>query len=89
MSEVTLGKILKEMYQTSPKGFQVANIHLFSIYYADVIERDCLNKKEILQAADMQQSYQTEISKGINLALYVSIKEEQIKRIQQIEAKYN
>lgn len=29
MTENELGRILKEMYENAPDGYQVANIHLF------------------------------------------------------------
>ena len=89
MSEFKLGSILKEMYATAPRGQQVANIHLFGIYYADVIEKERLNKKEILRAAMLPESYQTEISKGIGLAPFVEVKPQQKSRIQALETKLN
>lgn len=85
MTENILGKILKEMYDTAPRGMQVTNIHTFAIFYAEVIESERLNKREILKAAGLPESYQTEISKGINLASYVQVKEEQAQRIQKIQ----
>jgi len=85
MTENILGKILREMYDTAPRGMQVTNIHTFAIFYAEVIESERLNKREILKAAGLPESYQTEISKGINLASYVQVKEEQAQRIQKIQ----
>ena len=32
-----LGGKLMEMYENAPRGYQVANIHLFGVKYADVI----------------------------------------------------
>lgn len=85
MTENLLGRILKEMYSTASKGMQVTNIHTFAIFYADVIETERLNKKEILRVAGLPESYQTEISKGINLASYVQVKDSQIQRIEKIQ----
>ena len=85
MTEFKLGSILKEMYQSAPRGQQVANIHLFGICYSSIMEQNRLNKKEILKAAGIPESYQTEISKGISLAAFVDLKSEQALRIQKIE----
>lgn len=88
MTELKLGKILRDMYDSAPKGGQVAQIHLFSIFYANDIEGDRLSKKEILKVAELPETYQTEISKGVRLADYVSVKDEQIRKIEDIESKY-
>jgi 5-methylcytosine-specific restriction protein B len=88
MSEFTLGKILRDLYDSAQKGEQVAMIHLFSISYANEMESKRLSKKEILKAADLPQSYLTEIAKGIRLKPYVTVKEEAAKKILSIEVKY-
>lgn len=85
MTEQRLGRILKTMYWSAAKGQQVANIHTFSIYYARIIENERLNKKEILRAAELSETYQTEISKGVNLAQYVEVKDDIVKYIKNIE----
>lgn len=86
MTEHLLGRILREAYDNAPRGQQVASIHVFSVYYADCIERERLNKKEILKAAGLPESYQTEISKGMNLAQYVSVKEKIATYFSEIQA---
>lgn len=88
MTELTLGKVLKEMYRTAPRGRQVTSIHVFSIYYARTIEQERLQKKEILKNAGLPESYQTEVSKGINLADYVDVKEEVAQHIREIQASF-
>lgn len=75
MNEYDLGRELKSMYENAPKGDQVAFIHLFGIKYAELLTTKRLSKVEILKIAEMPESYQTEISKGIRLAKYVTIKE--------------
>lgn len=85
MTENRLGNILRELYDSAARGHQVANIHTFAIYYANVIEKNKLSKKEILRVAGLPETYQTEISKGINLAQYVDVKHDVIERIQKIE----
>ncbi|MDL2226817.1 hypothetical protein LJB86_04100 [Deltaproteobacteria bacterium OttesenSCG-928-M10] len=71
MSEQKLGKILKDMYDSGDKG---AHIILFGIKYADVIVTEKLNIKKIVMHAGLPESYPTEISKGVRLAKYVSVK---------------
>ena len=89
MTVYVLGNVLREMYNTSPRGQQVTNIHTFAIFYAKVIEEKRISKKEILRIAELPESYQTELSKGINLATYVDVKPEQAERIRAIEAYFN
>ena len=88
MTTYVLGNVLKEMYNSALRGQQVTNIHTFAIFYARAIEENRIGKKEILRVAGLAESYQTELSKGINLATYVDVKAEQANRIRSIEAKY-
>ena len=74
MSLKELGEKLKEMYQNSQFGDSVAMIHLFGIKYADQIIKCGYSKKDIANAAGIQESYATEISKGITVSRYGSIK---------------
>jgi len=76
MSETELGAILREMYENAPRGDQAVQIHLFAIKYADEMTYRRVDKKEILKYAGLSQTYLTEISKGIKLAKYVTIKPE-------------
>ena len=75
MTEVELSKELKRMYE---KGIatkeQTTMIHLFGIKYARIIRENKYVPKNILKYADMSESYQVEINKGIKLAKYVNIK---------------
>lgn len=71
MTENQLGKILREMYDNAPKGYKVANIHLFGVKYAEVILEKNFKVIEIIRASGLNESYLTEISKGIKLARYV------------------
>ncbi|MBU5625894.1 hypothetical protein KQI82_02945 [Oscillibacter sp. MSJ-2] len=86
MTEGLLGLVLKELYQRAPRGLQVAGIHVFAIHYAEAIESGRLNKKEILRVAGLPESYQTELSKGVNLARYVCVKEDMARQIHQIQS---
>ncbi len=74
MTANQLGLILKEMYENA-KFDKTTRIHLFGIQYANEIRDNKITPKEILKAAHMPESYQTEISKGVRLAKYVDVKE--------------
>ena len=78
MGEYELGIELRKMYDSAPQGDQVAAIHLFAIRYWNELSGRKLNKKLILQAANLPNSYATEISKGIKLGKYVTIKSNSI-----------
>jgi len=71
MTENELGKILKEMYENAPAGYQVANIHLFGVKYSSIILNNNFKATDIIRASGINQSYATEVSKGIKLARYV------------------
>lgn len=75
MTEVELASELKRMYE---KGIlakeQVTMIHLFGIEYGKIIRDKKYTPKNILKYAEMPESYQVEINKGIKLAKYVKVK---------------
>lgn len=71
MTENQLGRILREMYDNAPYGYQVANIHLFGVKYASIIINNKLKATDIIRASGLNQSYATEVSKGIKLSRYV------------------
>lgn len=75
MTENELGKILKDMYENAPRGYQVANIHLFGVKYAEIIKNSNVKAADIIKASGIHTSYTTELSKGIKLARYVVSKE--------------
>lgn len=69
-----LSKILHDMYENAPRGEKTTMIHLFGIKYADAIRNSDFTIKELLKAADMYESYNVEVNKGISLAKYVTLK---------------
>lgn len=76
MTEVELAKELKRMYQSGVvKKEQTTMIHLFGIKYGAMIREKKYTPKQILKYAEMSETYQVEINKGIKLAKYVGIKE--------------
>lgn len=69
-----LSAILKEKYVNAPKNEQVANIHLFGIEYAEIIKKNNYKIIEIIRLAEMKESYKVELSKGIKLSKFVTLK---------------
>jgi len=69
------------MYENAPEGDKVAMIHLFGIRYSIEITKNNYVAGEIIKntklksGSKMNDSYQTEISKGVNLSKYVIDKE--------------
>jgi hypothetical protein len=60
---------LKNMYENSKRGYQVANVILFGIKNADVLKK--LTNYELVKIAENATGYgkySTEIRKGIKLA---------------------
>jgi hypothetical protein len=66
-----LGRILREMYDKAPKGYLVANIHFFGVKYASEILKNNYKVADIVTASGLNQSYLTEVNKGIKLSKYV------------------
>lgn len=71
MTENELGRILKEMYDNAPQGYHVANIHLFGVKYASIILENNFKIRDVIRASGLNESYATELSKGIKLSRYV------------------
>lgn len=74
MSSQKLANILREMYDGAPSGDAVVMIHLFGIKYAKEIRESRASARDIVRAAEMSESYATEIQKGVRLAEYVDVK---------------
>lgn len=67
----TLTTILADMYNNAPSGESVAMIHLFGIRYAKDIHATGESMKQFAVSAGINESYGTEIAKGVKLARYV------------------
>lgn len=72
MSIREIGAILNSMYVNALPGEQVVQIHLFGIKCGELIERNSLAVKEIVEDSGINISYKTEVSKGIKLSKYVT-----------------
>jgi hypothetical protein len=70
-----LGQKLNEMYFGADDGETAAMVHLFGIMYAKDISDLGASMKAIAKAAGICESYGTEISKGVKLAKYVTVKQ--------------
>ena len=75
MTAQEVAMCLQEMYENSSNE-KTTMIHLFGIIYAKEIKECGSTPKDILKIANMPESYQTEISKGIRLSKYVDVKKE-------------
>lgn len=62
-----LGDILLKMYNEPSTSGKKTAIHMFGLKYGEVIKRNGYSSSEIISAANMQESYNTEISNGIRI----------------------
>lgn len=67
----SLGEALKGFYNNAPKGEKAIILNVFGIKYADDILNNGYALKDIIKNADIPETYQNEIKKGIKLAKYV------------------
>ena len=65
-----LAQKLKAAYERPGAGGKVVEIHLFGIRHAERLKGVSL--PNLLERAGMNESYKTEIRKGMNLAPFVS-----------------
>ena len=73
MTIIELGDKLRQMYET--KGAKKTTmIHLFGVIYADEMRDSEIKPIQVVKAAKMPESYQTEINKGMNLSKYLDLK---------------
>ena len=66
-----LAKILSERVARAGKGERVTQIHLFGIEYADEIGSAA---NQVVAASEIDNSYATEVRKGMSLAKYVQLR---------------
>lgn len=69
-----LAHILSYLYRTAPDKKATAMINLFGIKYADEIRQSGATAAEIVRLSDLEDTYATEVTKGIRLAPYVTLK---------------
>lgn len=75
---MTLNELANELYTMYEKanGNKTAIIHQFAIKYAKEIRDNGYTPKNILEIANMPESYFAEINNGIKLSKYVEVKPE-------------
>ena len=62
-----LGDILHQMYSNAEDRMQVASIHIFGIKYGkNIIEKE-FSAPDIIKAAELNESYSTELQKALNI----------------------
>ena len=70
-----LGNKLRKMYETKGAN-KTTMIHLFGVIYSNEIREAGIKPMEIVKAAQVNDSYSTEVNKGMNLSKYVELKQE-------------
>ena len=74
MKNKNIIKILRDVYFNAAKKEKATTIHLFGIKYAEEI-KEYGPLKDLVKAASISYTYQTEIRKGMNLSKYVELKD--------------
>lgn len=65
LTEEVLGEYLKQMYESAQS--KVSAFHLFGIKYGEIIVSNSFSVKKIIEASGLQDSYATELNKGISI----------------------
>ena len=71
MQIAQLAKILSERVEKAAKGERVTQIHLFGIEFAEEIGSAA---NQVVEASEIDDSYATEVRKGMRLAKYVRLR---------------
>ena len=74
MTKQNLSIELKKMYTNALQGDKTTMIRLFGIKYAQELQECEASMTEIAELSGIAASYHAEISKGIRLAKYVTLK---------------
>ncbi len=59
--------ILANMYNNAEENYKVAAIHMFGIKFGNLILEKQFRIRDIISIANLSQSYETELSKGLNI----------------------
>ena len=76
MNDRELAAELRSMYDQAKRNEAACQIHLFGIKYAEELLQCGSPLKHILELSGIPHGYLSEISKGIKLAQYVTIRKE-------------
>ncbi|MEI8204109.1 MAG: hypothetical protein WCH34_13900 [Bacteroidota bacterium] len=72
-----LAEILKQNYNNAYNGEMVAQIHLFGIKYGKIIRENKFTPLEIINKAELNVAYVAELNKGIKLAEFVCLENDE------------
>lgn len=75
MEDHELARILRNMYENAKRNEAVCQINLFGIMYAEKIKKSGCSVKRIVELSGIRQGYLSEITKGMKLSKYVTVKE--------------
>ena len=67
-----LGLILKKMYDSAGDKQQAVSIHMFGIKYGKIILEKDYKPSEIIKFSGLNESYASEVTKGINIYKFLS-----------------
>lgn len=67
-----LGLILKKMYDSAGDKQQAVSIHMFGIKYGKIILEKDYKPSEIIKFSGLNESYSSEVTKGINIYKFLS-----------------
>lgn len=70
-----LAQMLKESYN-NPNYNKAVVIHLFGIRYGQTIKQKQISLSNIIKLAEISESMEHELRKGVNLSNYINVKEE-------------
>jgi len=73
-TELSLGMILKTVYENAPSNEKSLMIRLFGIKFGRTIKDNRLSIPTIIKYSGLSPSYQAEVNKGIGLSKYVQMK---------------
>ena len=76
MNDVELAAELRRAYDTAPRNEAACQIHLFGIRYAQELQNCGCTLRHIVELSGVSMGYLSEISKGVKLARYVTIRED-------------
>ena len=74
MEPQELADILSHWYRHAPEGDSTTMIRLFGIVYVDEIGKCGATVSEIVRLSDISDKYNAEVSKGMRLARYVTVR---------------
>lgn len=74
MSEEELARILRRRYKSAKCKEITLQVHLFGIEYGDEIRKSRYKISRIVELSGLDKGFSAEVSKGVKLAPYVSLK---------------